>query len=338
MPPCSPVLQAKHLNKTVEESNSSDLILPKEQTFQTSEVGPLCPCNKSESRNLRNKLTKNLMMHTEVSPSAVLCAQQPSNQCINLGHIIGICKNETEVVLRCCCNNKSQFLIHNSPRRINSWHRADRNAFNAPGNVRDNEHQNDSGFGSEGFQPTFDTGDDLEKLEKNEKELLQCCFYYSSINSQMSRSLLRNKPTGTFLIRDSSDSRYLYSLSVKTEKGATSVRILYYNGRFQFDSDERVRNRLPQFDSVLALVDFYVKVTWAGDNKSWRWEETAGGKSLAMTLTKPLRNSVPSLAHLARVKINECLDSEYLPELSIDRLLLDSDELKDFIKEYPYRV
>lgn len=203
------------------------------------------------------------------------------------------------------------------------------------------ESQNDSGFGSGGCQPhsfTFDSRIDLEKLEQNHCELSQCCFYFGFIDSRTSKDLLRKKPTGTFLIRDSSDSRYLYSLSVKTERGATSVRILYSNGLFQFDSDERIRDRLPRFDSVLALLDFHVMVTRDGSNKSWQWEEMSGRKSMKVSLTKPMMNSVPSLAHLSRVKINQCLDNVHILESSVHKLPKLSDELKEYIKEYPYRI
>ncbi|CAG5129363.1 unnamed protein product [Candidula unifasciata] len=211
----------------------------------------------------------------------------------------------------------------------------------------DNHHeepQNDSGYGSgippahrHYHRPCFNSQIDLEKLEKNYSELLQCGFYFGSIDSQTSKDLLQKTPTGTFLIRDSSHSGYLYTLSVKTERGATSVRILYHKGLFQFDSDERIRNKLPQFDSVLGLVDFHVMVTSEGGNKSWQWEEMSGHRSMKATLTKPLKSSVPSLAHLSRVKINQCLNNAYLSPV-VDTLPLVSNREKEFMKEYPYRI
>lgn len=208
--------------------------------------------------------------------------------------------------------------------------------------VDNNETQNDSGFNEDsgGLHrrlPTFDSRIDFDKLERNNHELSQCCFYFSSMDSQAAKDLLRKKPTGTFLIRDSSHFQYLYSLSVKTERGATSVRIMYNNGLFQFDCDERIRSKLPMFDSVLGLLDFHVMVTHEGVNKSWQWEENSGKKGMKVTLTKPLKNSVPTLGHLSRVKINQCLDNTFLSHL-VDNLPLISNELKVFIKDYPYRI
>ncbi|CAL1542834.1 unnamed protein product [Lymnaea stagnalis] len=200
--------------------------------------------------------------------------------------------------------------------------------------------RNDSGFGSGGFyiyKPQYDCNNELEKLERNSEELSMCYFYFGALSSTEARNILRKMPNGTFLVRDSSDSRYLYSLSLKTERGATSVRILYNNGLFQFDSDERIRDKLPCFESVLALVDFHVMISQDGSNKSWRWEENSGRKNMTVTLKEPLKSAVPSLAHLSRVKINHCLEDVYLPHLSVDKLPL-TNELKEYLKVYPYRV
>ncbi|KAH9519749.1 Suppressor of cytokine signaling 2, partial [Bulinus truncatus] len=205
--------------------------------------------------------------------------------------------------------------------------------------VDDDENTNDSGFGSAGYsvyKPRYDCNNELEKLENNVEELSACCFYFGPVNSQEARDILCKKPVGTFLLRDSSDSKYLYSLSLKTERGATSVRILYNKGLFQFDSDEKIRNKLPCFESVLALVDFHVMITQTGNNKCWRWEENSGKKSMKVSLKNPLKCSVPSLAHLARIKINQCLEDVYMPHLSVDKLSLSS-QLKDYLKSYPYR-
>ncbi|KAK7002743.1 suppressor of cytokine signaling 2 [Biomphalaria glabrata] len=207
-------------------------------------------------------------------------------------------------------------------------------------NVHQEESSNDSGFGSSGFsvyKPLYDCNTEIEKLHLAVKELNECCFYYGSVSSQEARVILCKKPIGTFLLRDSSDSRYLYSLSLKTERGATSVRIVYSRGLFQFDSDERIRNKLPCFESVLALVDFHVMVSQSGNNKSWRWEENSGKKSMKVNLKEPLKCSVPSLAHLSRIKINQCLEDVYMPQFSVDKLLI-SMQLKDYLKAYPYRV
>lgn len=64
---------------------------------------------------------------------------------------------------------------------------------------------------------------------------------------------------GTFLVRDSSDARYLYALSLQTDKGPTSVRIHYSSSGFRLDaSNTGMADHLPRFRTVLDLVDHYV--------------------------------------------------------------------------------
>jgi hypothetical protein len=60
------------------------------------------------------------------------------------------------------------------------------------------------------------------------------------------------------LVRDSADPRYLYALSIQTERGPTSVRIHYTEGCFRLDADSLLAERLPKFRSVPDLIDFYV--------------------------------------------------------------------------------
>jgi len=60
------------------------------------------------------------------------------------------------------------------------------------------------------------------------------------------------------MIRDSADPRYLYSLSVQTEKGPTSVRLVFKNGKFSLDANEKLTELLPKFDAVPALIEYYV--------------------------------------------------------------------------------
>ena len=207
----------------------------------------------------------------------------------------------------------------------------------------DDDQQLDSGFGSGTppvslgyYKPLSRCVDDLDKLRVTTEELDVSCFYWGEMDSDTSRRLLRWTPVGTFLVRASSDPRFLYSLSVKTERGATSVRILYDNGLFQFDCDRSIREQLPRFESVLALVDFYVLLSQEGGNKMWRWEEVSGDKHMKMTLLQPMRSSVPSLAHQARVKVNQCLENVFFPHLSVDKLKLSS-KAKEFLRAYPYR-
>lgn len=62
-------------------------------------------------------------------------------------------------------------------------------------------------------------------------------------------------------MRDSSDDRFLYALSLQTDRGPTSVRIHYSSGGFRLDTapgPNGLVDHLPRFRTVLDLVDHYV--------------------------------------------------------------------------------
>lgn len=105
----------------------------------------------------------------------------------------------------------------------------------------------------------------------------------------MCSKLLAKTAPGTFLIRDSSDPNYLFTLSLQTgkrilssfhslppfqemrnwtnkgihyvpERGPTSVRLVYYDGGFRLDAaDQRLIGALPSFPNVVQLVQYYVE-------------------------------------------------------------------------------
>jgi hypothetical protein len=187
-------------------------------------------------------------------------------------------------------------------------------------------------------EPAYYCAKDMVIQIGTAQSLAQTGWYYENFTSQDAKHLLRKEPVGTFLIRDSSDSKYLYSLSVKTSRGTTSVRILYNKGQFQLDSDERISAKMPKFDSAVRLVDFYARLTHMGKSYVCRWMESSGKKDLPIVLQKPKANCVVDLKHLCRLSINKNLPKT----LSRTRVLTNMDKLpvpkpiKSYLKEYPY--
>ena len=131
---------------------------------------------------------------------------------------------------------------------------------------------------------------DYEKLSRN------CGFHYENMNSERARRHLKNLPKGSFLLRNSSDpSLYLYSLTVKTEKGVTSVRLprVYLsperrltNGQslnydisepldissrpkvgLKLDCDEQESKRMPAFASIFHLLNSLRQISTATDHR-----------------------------------------------------------------------
>lgn len=170
------------------------------------------------------------------------------------------------------------------------------------------------------------------------KAVMDNCIFYQDLDSVSAKDLLQDQEEGVFLIRNSSDPKFIFALSVKTERGATSVRIQYERGFFQLDCEERMKRRLPRFESVMDLVDFHVAQCRDGAGDQCRWLETSGRKDMVVKLSRPRRHSPPSLLHLARLTVNQQLKDLHLPSCSTDLLPGLPDKMKSYLREYPYKI
>lgn len=94
--------------------------------------------------------------------------------------------------------------------------------------------------------PRVSSETDFERLGRSMQCLQEGCFYYPELDSESARALLEKAPEGTFLVRDSSDAKFLFAITVKTARGATSVRIQYYKGFFQLDCEDQMKRKLPR--------------------------------------------------------------------------------------------
>ncbi|XP_030404406.1 death domain-containing protein CRADD isoform X2 [Gopherus evgoodei] len=146
------------------------------------------------------------------------------------------------------------------------------------------------------------------------------------MNVAEAKERLQDTPEGTFLVRDSSHSEYLLTISVKTSAGPTNLRIEYQDGKFRLDSIICVRSRLKQFDSVVHLIEYYVLT--CKDRKTG--PETPSNGIVHLYLNKPLYTSTPSLQHQCRITINKCTDK--ILELPLPT------RLKEYLKEYQYQM
>lgn len=136
-------------------------------------------------------------------------------------------------------------------------------------------------------------------LLNSRQEMSQCGWYYGKLSWQQSQALLQFSEDGTFLVRDSQDPRFTYTLSLQRAKeGATSVRISFSSGKFSLDADERIRHLMPRFSSVGALVSHYVTLDAGLDTgEAAPWP--------GLRVRRPLLRAAPSLAHCARLAINK---------------------------------
>merc|ERR1711915_1018585 len=112
----------------------------------------------------------------------------------------------------------------------------------------------------EGVEPTYTQKKELPNRMNGIDSITTCDYYHGPMSWQESSQLLNNSEEGTFLVRDSSDPRFMYSLSFQRAKneGPTSVRIGLQDGRWSLDSDKTIRHLMPSFSNLNMLIEYYV--------------------------------------------------------------------------------
>lgn len=72
---------------------------------------------------------------------------------------------------------------------------------------------------------------------------LQYGWYWGPISSEAAEKLLSNEPDGSFIVRDSSDDHYIFSLTFKLNNCVRHVRIEQDQGTFSFGSCAKFKSR-----------------------------------------------------------------------------------------------
>jgi len=168
--------------------------------------------------------------------------------------------------------------------------------------------------------------------------LRETCWYWGAITGSRAAELLSQCSPGTFLLRDSSDRRYLFSLSIMTVQGPTSVRLLFSKGCFRLESSGVLSPRSPCIVSLIIRMAYLARNTSASKKTISEEQSTTEifasmsiglpqKRSKPSLLEKPLFVKVPSLAHMSRLAINRYNLRHYCDKQSLE-----------YVKQYPYSV
>ncbi|XP_043957476.1 suppressor of cytokine signaling 3b [Gambusia affinis] len=180
----------------------------------------------------------------------------------------------------------------------------------------------------------FSSHEHYQQVMDAHRKLLESGFYFGPIGGLEAKALLSKDEPGTFLIRDSSDRRYFFTLSVQTVYGTKNLRIHSEEGGFFLENDYQNKEKVPRFDCVLKLITFYMgrgrDVQLTVDGASEGSMETiylmdSRGIKTPLELLKPLKISPSSLKHICRRALNRTGQGEMqqLPQT-----------LRDFMEKY----
>nr|CAG4652083.1 EOG090X0BEM [Triops cancriformis] len=146
-------------------------------------------------------------------------------------------------------------------------------------------------------------------------DITRCSFYWGKMDRYEAEKLLENKPDGTFLLRDSAQEEYLFSVSFRRYGRSLHARIEQWNHKFSFDSHDP---GVYASYSVCGLIEHYK------DPNCCMFFEPM--------LTLPLHRSFPfDLQHLCRAVITNRTTYDGINALKIPK------PLKAYLKEYHYK-
>uniref|UniRef100_A0A158R5D8 Suppressor of cytokine signaling 5 n=1 Tax=Syphacia muris TaxID=451379 RepID=A0A158R5D8_9BILA len=146
-------------------------------------------------------------------------------------------------------------------------------------------------------------------------KILAASYYWGVMDRYEAEKLLEDKPEGTFLLRDSAQTEYLFSVSFRRYKRTLHARIEQKNHCFSFDFSDRT---LHSTTTITDLIAYY------NDPSRCLFFEPQ--------LTIPLpRNYVFSLQNLCRARISSLTTYDGVDKLNLPPLL------KSYIREYFYK-
>lgn len=146
-------------------------------------------------------------------------------------------------------------------------------------------------------------------------DITNCSFYWGKMDRYEAERLLDGKQEGTFLLRDSAQEEFLFSVSFRKYGRSLHARIEQWNHRFSFDSHDPC---VYTSDTVCGLIEHY--------------KDPSSVMFFEPMLTWPLhRNFTFSLQHLARAVIVSRLTYDNINHLQLPK------SLKAYLKEYHYR-
>lgn len=164
-------------------------------------------------------------------------------------------------------------------------------------------------------------------------------WYWGAVTAAQAHAALQEASEGAFLVRDSSHPLFMLTLSVRTARGPTSIRIQYSSAQFLLDSSSPAKQSLSSFPNVPSLVQYYMGPKRKAEEGTV--EEKAPSKSSQQTIQdtsvvlklkravyKP--HGLPSLQHLTRLVINR--HSDCPDQLPLPRPLLR------YIQDYPFKI
>jgi len=192
-------------------------------------------------------------------------------------------------------------------------------------------HNNKSFSEEELFNQSVDNLNEMDErkfsLFEEMDKLSKCGWYWGPITRCEAEAKLRDQMDGAFLVRDSSDDHYLFSLSFRSYGRTLHTRIEYTNGLFRFYSNTSSEGH----HSIIELIEESISDSQKGVFCYSRGRSSVS-PSFPVRLTKPVSRftEVRSLQYLCKFVIRQTTNYSQIQSLPLP------ERIKGFIENGRY--
>lgn len=166
-----------------------------------------------------------------------------------------------------------------------------------------------------GVMRTHSQVDYIHCLVPDLVKITKCSYYWGVMDRYEAERLLHNKPEGTFLLRDSAQDEFLFSVSFRRYGRSLHARIEQWNHKFSFDSHDP---GVFASDTVCGLIEHY--------------KDPSCCMFFEPMLTLPLARSFPfSLQQLSRAVISSHINYDGIDYLPLPK------RLRQHLQYYHYK-
>ncbi|KAF5887463.1 suppressor of cytokine signaling 7-like isoform X1 [Clarias magur] len=153
------------------------------------------------------------------------------------------------------------------------------------------------------------------------RELEKCGWYWGPMNWEDAEMKLKGKADGSFLVRDSSDPRYILSLSFRSQGVTHHTRMEHYRGTFSLWCHPKFEDRC---HSVVEFIERAIMHSKNGRFLYFLRSRVPGLPPTPVQLLYPVSrfSSVKSLQHLCRFCIRQLVRIDHIEELPLPTPLI----------------
>uniref|UniRef100_V9IL40 Suppressor of cytokine signaling 7 n=1 Tax=Apis cerana TaxID=7461 RepID=V9IL40_APICE len=136
---------------------------------------------------------------------------------------------------------------------------------------------------------------------------------------KLQKKILSNEPDGSFIVRDSSDDHYIFSLSFRLNSCVRHVRIEHDQGNFSFGSCTKFKSH-----TIVDFIENAVEHSRSGRYLFFLHRRPVLGPMRVQLLHPVSRfKQVQSLQHTCRFVILKMVRRDLIPTLPLPRRLID---------------